>query len=265
MSGDNRVPVGGLAVAQDLTSPVKAVDAALTPHDTQRRFRLMRWVARRCLCCLATMFWTFIAAGLLSDWYNSPKVWPGKDSVIWWVIYPDSTLRVRRVAAISLALGLLIPDCRLPPWLTRTVIGMLAGMLAGVFGTLILDSTMALRAVTQAYAPFADVRLPDHLDRPLPYQKFYPSAYRIVFSRVLVQGAILGLLVGAAWSLRQRTRVSLLALITLTAIVLVWDLQRNLSITFDGYVIRQQHWIREWQNSRRVDPKALPIEPRKMD
>lgn len=251
-------------MAQELTSSESsAVGSDMLPPMTLQRSRVGIWLLRRIACCVGTMFLTFIAVILIVEWYKPQMMWPGRDSWIWWWITPDRRFRWGRVSAVGISLGLLIPDRRLPNWLTRPLLGLVLGMFVGVFAAKVLDSIMAEIAVSRAYAPFAGVELPVHLDRPLLYEKFYPSAYRLVFSQVLVQGGVLGLIVGMAWSLRSRLRVIAWTLIVLVTMALTWSWQRSLSEHFDSYVVQQQKWIRQWHNLRRVGPEINPATGKK--
>lgn len=242
-------------MSQEPLSPETVAQSSEHLPESAIRSHFGVWILRRIVCCVGTMFLTFIAVMLIVDWYNPRMVWPGRDSWIWLVLNLDLTrLRVGRIAAVGFAVGFLIPDHQLPNWLTRPLLGMVLGMFIAVFVAGVLDSILAERAISKAYAPFAKMKLAAEIDRPLSYQKLYPSAYRIVFSRMLAEGAVLGLLAGTAFCLRAEMRSIVLVLITLVTAVLLVDLYQRMSPVFDRYVPHRQESIQRWLNRHSDQP-----------
>ncbi len=162
-----------------------------------------------------------------------------------WLVNPDLTIRWRRVWAFGMLLGFCVPNVRLPEQLKRVLLAGLIGMPIALFGLWFMDAVLAAGAVDRTYAPFTNVKLDVAYDRPLAYQKFYPSVYRALFDRTLFAGCGCGLIAGAAWASVGIKRGVLTAIAALAVIGVTVETWSQASREFDSYVESQQKWIRE--------------------
>ena len=224
-----------------------AVPTPIVSSSPKGRAALVcRWLLGRLVAAAVTGFLVaFVTALVIDDGSLSSLL---KKRVLvqgGWLLNFDLTIRWGRVWAIGMLLGLCLPNVRLPEWLKRVLLAGLIGMPIALFGLWFMDAVLAAGAVDRTYAPFTNVKLDVAHDRPLSYQKFYPSVYRAFFDRTLFAGCGCGLIVGAAWASVGIKRGVLAAIAAIAVIGVTVEMWSQASREFDSYVESQQKWIRE--------------------
>lgn len=149
----------------------------------------------------------------------------------------------RHVWMVGSAIGFLLPNCRLPPWLTHVALGGLLGIPIGWFCVSLIDSFLTSIAVNRAYAPFAEVRFPENCvdcHPPLSYQKFYPSVYRHLFWRGVFGGLGVGVLLSIAWHTTATRRRLFVVIAALLGVGVLWESWNVATHELNDYVTRTQ-------------------------